>query len=1126
MNSRPLPAADPRHSVVVRASAGTGKTWTLITRLVRLLLDGAAPDSILAVTFTRKAAAEMEGRLRRRLYEYLTLDDEALDTELARIGTAPGPEARRRARLLFESLLHCEYPLRITTYHAFCQEILRRFPFDAGVPPGFELVESEGLLMDEAWDALCVEATTAPEGEVAAAMQVLLDHHGNIAGPRDALMGFLAHRIDWWAYTHGQEDAVGWATGQLRQRLGIDATPDPAGFFTPGRREALRQYAELLARHDTQTNRQRSALIAKMLEEDGQDPLARLEALTPVFFKKDGEAREIRPSATLANKLGEAGLARLQELHALLAAALGEALEGHRRRLALDINQAWYRAGEALLGHYQRLKAERRLLDFADLEWHTYLLLAGGDHALWVQYKLDRRIDHLLVDEFQDTNPTQWGMLLPLLEELAAGDPERRRSVFLVGDTKQSIYRFRRANPHLMETAGHWLTRRLGAGEHSLDKSWRSAPAVMDFVNRIFRDGTLGARLDRFPAHGTHLKDMWGRVDILPLTRPPDRTAEDSQHPGLRDPLSRPRETAEEDPRYLEGRAIAARISGIIGAGTPVVEGNGSVRPARWDDIMILVRRRAPVHHYERALREAGIPYVGGGTSTLLDCLEIQDMVALLETLITPYDNLALATVLRSPLFACSDADLVTLAAKKGTWFTTLQAMAPRLEAGTPLERAARLLARWRDHADQVPVHDLLDRIYCEGNVLARYEAGFPPHLRPRARANLERFMELALAVDSGRYPSLPHFLTRLRGLQQHDQDALEEAPLNAGGGVRIMTIHAAKGLEAPIVFLADAARPRRSRRPFQVLLDWPAQAARPRALLLAGRSGDRDAFTRRLLESEAQEEETEETHLLYVALTRARHWLLISGCTDRRGHSGGWYHEMARQLGDEETIAAEGWQLESGTRPAARRPPREEPAPPMPEPRLSQPLALAPLAGEIVPSATVDHDRHAGGGEEGRLRGRVIHRLLERLCRAAGRDPEKTLLAVAAELRWPARDTRLRAWWKEALAVYRDPALADLFDPARWQQAWNEVPLLYRLDGRPVYGIIDRLLLRGNEVVVLDYKTHARAEADRLAELARPHLEQMRLYREGARRLWPGMKVRAMLLFTACRGVYEIDEE
>ncbi len=1189
-------AADPCRNVVVQASAGTGKTWLLVTRLVRLLLSGAAPESILAITFTRKAAAEMQARLRERLFGYLTLDDRALDEALRALGIEPGNPAgaaswRRRARLLYETLLHSDGAVRVTTFHAFCQDILRRFPFDAGVPPGFELVESEGLLMDEAWEALLGEATRHPDGATAAALRVLLDYHGNTEGPRETLRIFLHHRIDWWAYTLGASDPAAHATALLQQRLDIapGASPPPADFFSPARREELAAFARLLDRHPTATNaghrdRIHAALAAVEATASSSAPdfdgaLSRLE---PVFFKKDGTPRERKESATLARKLGEADMRRFLELDRVLTRALARTREEMRRHRTLALNRAWYRAGQRLLEHYARLKTERRLLDFADLEWQTCLLLRHGDNAAWIQYKLDRAIDHILVDEFQDTSPTQWGMLQPLLEELAAGDPERRRSVFLVGDVKQSIYRFRRADPRLFHTAGQWLRERAGAVDCDLNLSWRSAPAVVEFVNRVFTSPPLDRDLAPFPRHETHRRTCWGRVELLPLidiASTADAGTPAAAGPyetGLRDPLTTPRPAADESPHFREGQAIAARIRAIVASGTRLDDGT----PAGYDDVMILVRTRAPVHHYERALREAGIPYLGGGRSTLLDCLEIQDMVALLETLITPYDNLALATALRSPVFACDDEDLVRLARQARRagqpWFHALQDLAAATAPAATshgeettedaLPRAACLLARWHALADRIPVHDLLDRIYSEGNVLARYAAGFPPHLRARARANLMRFIELALAVDSGRYPSLPGFLSRLRDLQRLDQEALEEAPLaTRGGGVRIMTIHAAKGLEAPIVILADSARADRRRASPGLLLDWPPDAHRPRAFLLGGRRNEADAFTRELLEAQSEAEQREEARLLYVALTRARQWLLISGCADRRGRWGGWYRSLVQALGgseaERETLVREGGSWEKGEQPARKTAggprsatgsePGSEPGSELGselaselgsglgDPRLGRPVAVSGVAGEITPSAAAADGDSEGGDGEGRQRGIVIHRMLERL----GDLPRAALTeqaaldtlrdAIAREFHYDPGDPRFLDWWAEALAVRRAPHLAMIFDPDRYRRAWNEQPLIYHerpheREGNLVNGVVDRLVLRDGEVLVVDYKTHRQARKihgqRELAALAAPYAAQMRLYRAGARRLWPGLRVRALLLFTACAAIHEFD--
>lgn len=1115
MTTAPAPhPSDPAVNATVMASAGTGKTWLLVTRLARLLFEGVAPDAILAITFTRKAAAEMQTRLAERLLRLAALEGAALADELRLMHIEPTTQAKARARGLYEALLHAPRPLRTTTFHAFCQEVLRRFPLEADVPPGFELIEKEGELRAAAWEALVSEATADATGRTAQDLTQLLERCGGQSNVRTALDSFLDHRSDWWAFTAGQADACGHAAARLRQSLGVDPDTDPrAELFTPSNLARLTEFRDLLALHPTKTNAEHLALFATILDE-AVEPPRRHHAMAAAFLTQKGEPRCRKESKTQAQKMGAAGEARFLELHARLCAELARVRDLLAAQQTLILHGAWYRAGERLLAHYQRLKEEQRLLDFTDLEWRAYRLLTAADNAHWVQYKLDQRIEHLLVDEFQDTNPTQWRLLLPLLQEMASGNGERRRSVFLVGDGKQSIYRFRRAEPRLFHAAHHWLQQHLSAGAHPLHVSYRSAPAIMECVNRVFgAAGPLAGALDAFTPHDTHHRQLWGRVEVLPLIEaaaaaaPPPRA-------GLRNPLREPRRV-DEDERYLqEGRQIAATIRALTGQGT-LLGPAGAARPLRYGDIMLLVRKRSHVQAYEQALREAGIPYLGADRGTLLSSLEVDDMVRLLETLIAPYNNLALAQGLRSPLFACTDDDLLTLAqGPRGTWFERL--LHHDAAPGTPLRRAADCLGRWHALAGALPIHDLLDRVYSEGNVIARYEAAFPPHLRPRLRANLTRFIELALEIDNGRYPSLTRFLTRLGEMREQDE-APDEAPAEAAGDrVRLMTIHAAKGLEAPVVFLADAAAGGGNDRPWQAQVGWPAETEAPEHLLLVGSKEQQDAFTRAQLEQEQAAERREAANLLYVALTRARQLLYISGCRPGKGGLG-WYGDLQQALAEP---------IETNTMPtvagaAAATTPVTTSAPPA---ALRQALALAPLAREIAPSHSVRGHGGDGGDEDGRLRGIAIHRLLELL--SGGVAATAAQQQVAAELQRRPDDGELAAWLQEAAAIHHAPQFRHLFDPAQYQSAWNEVPLHYTEDGCTVYGLIDRLVLTDTEVLVVDYKTHRQAAGGDLAALATPYAGQMAYYAAGVRRLWPGRPVRALLLFTAAAQDFEVGLE
>ncbi len=1133
MTKQPGPSS-PHINATVMASAGTGKTWLLVSRLLRLLLHGARADAILAITFTRKAAAEMQTRLSERLFQLASVDDEELAERLRELALTPDEATMAKARGLYEGLLQSGMSVRTTTFHAFCQEILRRFPLEADVPPGFELLESSGELARIAWDTLMEQATEQPDGETARALEQLLAYCGNLASLEQALLAFLNHRGDWWAYTEEQPAPQPFAIERLRRQLQLDQASSPLErLFSAEYEQMMGEYCTLLQRHSTSSNQTRLELLAQA--RNPELPLEeRFAHCREALLTKKDEPRACKPSKTQATKMGEEGQERFIALHHELSRAVMETLDQLAAEATLQACQAWYAVGSQLLENFQRLKAEQRQLDFTDLEWRAYRLLHHGENAQWVQYKLDQRIEHLLVDEFQDTNPTQWRLLQPLLQEMAAGGRERHRSVFLVGDAKQSIYRFRRAEPRLFQAAHEWLQQHLGAHGYPLHTSWRSSSAIMQGVNQLFGDsGPMRGILRDFTPHDTHLQGLWGRVTLLPLI---DDNNEQTEVPtaavaaSLRNPLQQPR-SVESDQRYRrEGEVIATEIARLIAEQTPVGM-SASARPMRYGDVMLLVRSRSHVGEYEKALRQAGIPYLGAERGTLLESLEVRDLVALLEVLITPYNNLSLAHVLRSPLFDCSSEELAELAAMdkgSGNWFQRLATLAQSAPSQA-LQRAWQLLSGWRGRVGKLPIHDLLDRIYNEGNVLARYRAAYPPHLRGRSESNLTRFLELALSIDSGRYPSLGRFLARLGEMRENSDEAPDEAPASGNiDRVRVMTIHASKGLEAPVVFLADSARTSGRDRPFRALVDWPAEAPRPEALLLVGKKGQQDTFTRQAIEREQQEERREDANLLYVALTRARQHLYLSACAPRKGEELGWYGAMRQALDPlQELSAEEPCVLECGAPPslgeaievaAAGR------AIAIPE-ALRRPIEISPLSREIAPSyhpQAQSGNSIINGDEDGRLRGVVIHRLLELMTSVDAESPDTIRQRVAREMGLADNDGELQLWVVEAQQLYNSPALQHVLQPST-AEALNEVPLIYQQEGRTVHGIIDRLLIGDDELWVIDYKTHRQATTDNSAQLAERFREQLHYYAQGVGRLWPEKRVRTFLLFTACGQLHEV---
>ena len=966
-----------------------------------------------------------------------------------------------------------------------------------------------------------------PGGKSARALEVLVDGCESLDGARTALSSFLNHRSDWWAFIEDQADAYAHAQHSITAQLGIGPDDDPLqGFPDKSLRMQLQAFAQLLGKNTTKTNSEHAARLDKALNEPlaATDILARVSA---VIFTGKGTPRVYKAGNAMRKRLGEQGEQQFLDLHASLVSELGAVQDRCARYRTLQTNLAWYTAGMQLLKHYQRIKKEQRLLDFSDLEWKACQLLNRSDHASWVQYKLDTRIDHLLVDEFQDTNPTQWRLLLPLLEELAAGNAERKRSVFLVGDRKQSIYGFRRANPALLDEASAWLEERLQAKKYPLDASRRSAQAIIDCVNTVFAAEPLKQRITAFNPHSTHHPALYGRVEILPLVSAAAPETALPVHGELRNPLETPRRVDADPPHAREGRLIAVQIAALVGAGTQVVRNEASCA-LDYGDIIILLRQRTHASSYERALREAGIPYTSASRGELLDNLEVRDLEALLKLLISPYANLELAQVLRSPLFGLGSEQLLPLARREQqTWYERLGELAGEAEEGV-YAKVYAVLEGWRALTGKIPVHDLLDRIYHEADIMQRYQAAFPVELRARVQASLTRFIELALELDNGRYPSLPHFLDQLTRLRQSARDQPDEGTPDdsAGKRVRLLTIHGAKGLEAPVIFLADSAVSKRNRSANETLVIWPPGKTAPQQFLLTGKKALQDTVSRALLEKQQQDALNEDANLLYVAMTRARQYLFVSGSEGKQSGDATWYSMIRAAVSAWQTNSAGHLVHESG-RQSAVQPGADAPGPvAATDPRLSRKIAsLQAQLVQIAPSRSHTTGSWQPGDADGRERGLAIHAMLDWLS-AADASLDVLPPQLAHQLGRAADNPDLQAWWQEALHTVRNPKLSRLFDNCHYQRAMNEVPVQFMDEGRLIYGIIDRVVIQEEAVLVIDYKTHRADHDDQLSALADDYREQMRLYARAAALLWPEHAIRACLLFTHRGTLVPVDDE
>ena len=1082
-------ALNPTSSAVVEACAGSGKTWLLVSRIVRLLLAGAAPSEILAITFTRKAAQEMASRLRDWLRLLALAPDQEVRAFL-RERAVPEHEIEPllpRARSLFEIFLSAQPGITINTFHGWFLQLLQRAPLESGAGGDWGLLDQTSTLLEEAWQLFAEELQSDPGSEAAQALDFLFAEHG-LHNTRSLLLDFVAKRAEWWAYTQGAQDPATFAAEALRYDLAVEPERDVLAelFADSHLASAAEEFAGWLER-GTATDLKHSTKLREALAGSEFDAFCR------VYLTGEGEPRKREYSKAMAGRLGEAGTARFLDLHRAHCVLLREAKDRLAAQAAYRFNRAGLRCGAGLLAAYQRLKEERRAVDFTDVEWRVHQLLNRSDHAEYMQYKLDCRYRHILLDEFQDTNPLQWQIMRSWLD--ASTGAGSAPTVFLVGDPKQAIYRFRRADARLFGIAADFLEQGYGAARLQQNVSRRSAPPVLEAVNRLFGEE---AEFTGFELHQAHHAEIAGRVEVLPLAQDDQDAPAECQSSVLvlRNPLTEAVEEEEDQRVEREAQQLAEKIGSMVGKWQVATE-NGEGRPAEFRDILLLKRSRTRLEIYERALRTARIPYVSSRQGGLLGTLECADLTALLTFLITPFADLCLAQALRSPLFGCSDDDLMALAREAdGSWWARLHAVAGRELSSPALRRALGLLQGWLALTDTLPVHDLLDRIYFEGDLLQRYDAAVPEAMRGAVQANLHAFMELALNVDSGRYPSLPKFINQLQELRRAvAQEAPDEGIVgDAGNAVRILTIHGSKGLESPIVWLLDTHASPRKERGYRAMLDWPPESLRPLHFFLYAGKRERAAQWQSVFDAEAQLERREDLNLLYVAMTRARQALIVSGSESARKSEESWHGKIRNALTGEETCEEAGEICELGQMP-------QLPAGAA-QPEAAPPSVLHTHTAPAIPTGKRTSQRQT----EAQRHGIRLHALLEWIA-----PPAPVLDRAWLQDRLEVDDAEFDSLWQDALHLTQAPHLQRFFDPECYVNAWKEVP--YRTAAGESRRL-DRLVEFDDSVWILDFKAAERAEEGSLAACGAPYLGQMREYRVAMEGVFAPKTVRAVLVF------------
>jgi ATP-dependent helicase/nuclease subunit A len=1082
---RQVDAADPRTSTWLSANAGSGKTRVLTDRVARLLLEEVSPQNILCLTYTKAAAAEMQNRLFQRLGAWAMMSDDVLGAELETLGVDRQIDTAqlKQARTLFARAIETPGGLKIQTIHSFCAGVLRRFPLEAQVSPQFREMEDRAaeILRAEVVDAIVM----GPKADVV--HQLLAQFTG------DDLAKFtaeIASKRDWFAGTTKPDD--------LKRALGLTVDAQ--------RQDALRMafqtddaatVADLLEvfKDQSATYKKFATTLATL---DLQDPdWAGLETLFKLFlYAGTCNSKSVNFPQSNHGKAVEAMEPIAEAVHDWMdrvAAARAHlwAMDAFDRTIAL------YNFADVFVPAYEGRKLTMGALDFDDLIRKAKALLTDRDVAQWVLFRLDGGIDHILVDEAQDTSPTQWAVIEQLTQEFATGEgarTDRERTVFVVGDKKQSIYSFQGADPAAFDEmkahfrdAHHAISKPFEVT--SLDHSFRSSQAILSVVDQTF----VGDRAQGMDDHLSHIafkENMPGRVDLWPVIE--KSQVEDNR--AWYDPVDAPSAT---DHTVLMAQRVAEQIKHMIAHETvpEEIENTGDFirRPITEGDFLILVQRRSELFaEIIRACKAANLKIAGADRLRVGAELAVKDLAAVLSFLALPEDDLSLAAALRSPLFSWSEQDLFTLAHHRGEKSFLWEALRNSEHTST-----LAILNDLRGKSDFLRPYDLIERLLTRHDGRRKLLA----RLGPEAEDGIDALLSQALSYESTGVPSLTGFLTWM----ETDDLEVKRQMDSQGDRIRVMTVHGAKGLEAPIVILPDTAK--RDVQAKQELLPagdhliWktPAKSSAPSVVAL------RDAVV--------ANQTRERMRLLYVAMTRAEKWLIVGAAGDVGEGDASWYNIVA------DGMAARGdYDDRLGNLPLRRVSELDWQAPELvnavdtPEPVVTPPnfgdvpqlLAPKTIAPSELPGAKIMPGDPAGDDiEDAMLRGTQIHRLLEHLPMAAP-DARRALGLQLLQ----SDDAALV---DDVIELIEKPDLAWLWSA----DALNEVVVTADLPniGR-VHGAIDRLIVSPNKVTAIDYKSN-RLTPKTAQETPIGLQRQLAAYSLALQQIYPDHTIEAAILWT-----------
>lgn len=1095
-------ASDPQASVWVEASAGTGKTKVLTDRVIRLLLSGVLPSKILCLTYTKAAAVEMKSRIAGKLASWSVADEKKLEEEIVGVcGSLPSDEKLKKAilehaRRLFALFLDTAGGMRIQTIHGFCQDVLKRFPLEAGISPHFEVMDdrkSKEILNNIKKEIL----ENRQEPEIAAAIEYLVENISEYSFP-DILQMITESRNVLAEFLHKYK-----SFSEMKERLAeslelsVDETTESLQqkFMQNTDIEEIRKICAALGKNPKKKDTDAMEIMLSILEKGWSKEL--FEQYKGIFVGAKNKEKAL--------PVCEDNKKQTPELVDWLSSEQQRVLQYVGREINLRVflsTTAILTIAEKLISKYDEFKRKSSKNDYEDLVLITKNLLENRDAAQWVLYKLDGGIDHILVDEAQDNSGEQWAIIRSLSEEFFAGfgAAGEKRTVFAVGDRKQSIYGFQGANPGEFENMRQYFSKKSQDFKTvSLDVSFRSTPQVLDVVNMVFKSENSKkgvAPENQTVEHLAHRVGQAGRVELWPILEAKEANVDE------REEFDLPKAGASQE---LAGK-IAKRIKETVLEKTYIPSRK---RFASYGDFLILVQRRGQfVAEFIRECKNRSIPIAGADRIKLLDQIAVQDLLSLGKFLLLPVDDLSLAEVLKSPLFGLDDDDLTTLCAKRGN-----ASLWSKLADFPQYREVYEYLQNLLNMTDFLRPYELYNRILS----VDKKRIKFVERLGIEVEDGLNEFLNLTIEFEREHIPSLQEFI---RWMEEDDVEIKRETEQSEVDAVRIMTVHGSKGLQAPIVILPDTLRKPPAKRVMDLLVGDE--------LYFPLCSADYADECEKIYQKNQQKAMDEYRRLLYVALTRAEDVLCICGFKKKNQKADdSWYNlcfeAMEKIANPKEEILV--YEAKDKNIPDVKDDikPKKHILPDFEWIKTDAPQE-APLSKPYRPSIDEKDDEICASPIEEKeqyryKRGLIIHKILQMAGSMPKESRNERILEFIEKNMPEAGENTIRTTANEVISLLEDARFSDIFGG----NSSAEVSVMGEVDGKIISAQIDRLYVCGNCVKIVDFKTN-RPAADSAKDVPQAYIKQLGAYEKLLQKIYPDKKVEKYILWTNTATMMRID--